>query len=111
MMLVVGFAFACGKMADIPTEFPTPEPPPQATPVPKMNYQRDAGLERQIAGIAAAARGKVGVAAVVEQREGVGLGQAGHDKLGDEVIDGSEVAAHVGAVLADVACRASGTVR
>ncbi len=67
LILILGGALtmACVKGPDIPTEFPTPEPPPVATPVPKMEYKPDAELEKQIAEIAAAAKGKVGVAAVV----------------------------------------------
>ena len=64
-MLTVGFAFACGKMADIPTEFPTPEPPPREQPLPKLELKPDIELEKQIAKIAEEAKGKVGVAAVV----------------------------------------------
>jgi beta-lactamase class A len=63
--LIVSFTFGCVKMPDVPDGFPTPEPPPSATPVPKLEYKPDAELEKQIAEIAAAAKGKVGVAAVV----------------------------------------------
>lgn len=60
----VGFFTAC-KWNDIPTEFPTPEPPLAATPVPKLELKPNAELENQIAKIAEEAKGKVGVAAVV----------------------------------------------
>ena len=50
---------------DIPTEFPTPEPPPAATPAPKLDLKPDVELEKQFAKIAEDAKGKVGVMAVV----------------------------------------------
>lgn len=53
------------KPRDVSVEFPTPEPPPRATPLPKLELKRDAELEAQIAKIAEEAKGKVGVAAVV----------------------------------------------
>src|SRR6476660_8933668 len=56
---------ACTYKTDIPLEFPTPPPPPAATPLPKLDLKRDAELEKQFAEIAKAAKGKVGVAAVV----------------------------------------------
>ncbi|MFM9903764.1 MAG: class A beta-lactamase [Pyrinomonadaceae bacterium] len=65
LMLAVVFGFACGKFSTVPTEFPTPEPPPRSTPAPKLELKRDAELEKTIAKIADAAKGKVGVAAVV----------------------------------------------
>lgn len=64
-MLIVGLAFGCAYKVEMPDGFPTPEPLAQATPLPKMSYKPDAELEKQIAEIAAAAKGKVGVAAVV----------------------------------------------
>lgn len=64
LMLGLG-SVSCGLKADIPTEFPTPEPLPAATPLTKMEYKPDAELEKQFAKIAEAAKGKVGVAAVV----------------------------------------------
>lgn len=79
LMLAVGMTFGCAKMPEIPDGFPTPEPPPQATPVPKLEYKPDAELEKQIAEIAAAAKGKVGVAAVVlETGEAAFLNADGH---------------------------------
>ena len=49
----------------MPTEYPTPEPAPWSTPLPKFVLKPDAELEKQIAKIAEEAKGKVGVAAVV----------------------------------------------
>ncbi len=78
-MLAVGMTFGCTKMPQIPEGFPTPEPPPQATPLPKIVYKPDAELEKQIAEIAAAAKGKVGFAAVVlETGEAAFLNADGH---------------------------------
>ena len=59
------FISTCNAKTDIPTEFPTPEPPPSATPLPKLELKRDAELEKQFAEIAKDAKGKVGAAAVV----------------------------------------------
>jgi beta-lactamase class A len=56
---------ACSYKTDIPLEFPTPEPPPASTPLPKTEIKRDAELEKRFAEIAKDAKGKVGVAAVV----------------------------------------------
>lgn len=56
---------ACTYNTDIPLEFPTPPPAPGATPLAKLDLKRDAELDAQIAKIAAEAKGKVGVAAVV----------------------------------------------
>src|SRR5258706_466232 len=65
--MFAAFVFACVfagcKWKDIPTEFPTPEAPPPATPVTKLELKPDAELEKQIAKIAEEAKGKVGVAA------------------------------------------------
>ena len=77
-MLVATFAFACGKFADVPTEFPTPELPPAATPLPKLEVKRDAKLEKRIAAIAADAKGKVGVAAVVLETGEAAMVNADH---------------------------------
>lgn len=62
VLIVVG---GCTYKTDIPLEFPTPPPEPGATPLAKLELKRDAGLEAQIAKIAADAKGKVGVAGVV----------------------------------------------
>ncbi|HTH51003.1 MAG TPA: class A beta-lactamase [Pyrinomonadaceae bacterium] len=56
---------ACTAKTAIPIEFPTPEPPPQATPIQTLELKRDPELEKQFAMIAEAAKGKVGAAAVV----------------------------------------------
>jgi beta-lactamase class A len=65
-VLLLAFAFAaCTANTAIPLEYPTPEPPPSATPLPKLELKRDAELEKQFAKIAKDAKGKVGVAAVV----------------------------------------------
>ncbi len=56
---------ACSRIKDIPTEFPTPPPEPIATPIAKLELHPDAELEKQFAQIAEAAKGKVGVMAVV----------------------------------------------
>jgi beta-lactamase class A len=56
---------ACTAKTAIPTQFPTSEPPPAATPIPAIVLKRDAELEKQFASIAEAAKGKVGAAAVV----------------------------------------------
>ncbi len=63
-VFVVGMSGCRGNL-EIPMEFPTPETPPKATPVPKIEYKADAELEKKIAKIAEEAKGKVGVAAVV----------------------------------------------
>ncbi|MBK8301906.1 MAG: serine hydrolase [Pyrinomonadaceae bacterium] len=79
ILMSIVWTFGCVKMTEVPDGFPTPEPPPQATPVPNMSYKPDAGLEKQIAEIAAAAKGKVGVAAVVlETGEAAFLNADGH---------------------------------
>ena len=65
LMLVGVLAVACTRIKDIPTEFPTPEPPPAATSLPALELKRDAALEAEFAKIAEEAKGKVGVAAVV----------------------------------------------
>lgn len=70
---------SCKGGIDIPTEFPTPEPPAAATPLPKAVLKLDAELEKKIAEIAADAKGKVGVEAVVlETGESAGLNADQH---------------------------------
>jgi beta-lactamase class A len=65
-VLLLAFSFsACTANTAIPLEYPTPEPPPSATPLPKLELRRDSELEKQFAEIAKDAKGKVGVAAVV----------------------------------------------
>ncbi|MEP6945689.1 MAG: class A beta-lactamase [Acidobacteriota bacterium] len=49
----------------MPNPFPTPEPPPSSSPLPKLDLRSDAELAPNIAAIANLAKGKVGVAAVV----------------------------------------------
>jgi len=79
LTFAVGLMVACAYKMEIPDGFPTPEPPPAATPVPKLEYKPDAELEKQFAEIAAAAKGKVGVAAVVlETGEAAFLNADGH---------------------------------
>lgn len=56
---------ACTYKSENPFVLPTPPPAPGATPLEKLELKRDAELEAQIAKIAADAKGKVGVAAVV----------------------------------------------
>ena len=63
-MLAVATA-GCLRSKDVSLEYPTPEPPAAATPLPKLELKRDAALEAEFAKIAEAAKGKVGVAAVV----------------------------------------------
>lgn len=64
-MTVAVISVSCKRGINIPTEFPTPEPPPRATPLPKMEIKPDAELEKKIAEIATEAEDKVGVAALV----------------------------------------------
>ena len=64
VILIAVFAAGC-NLKDLPTEFPTPPPIAPATPLEKMTLKPDAELEKQIAKIAEAAKGKVGVAAVL----------------------------------------------
>ena len=61
----VAIIAACRGGIDIPTEFPTPPPVPNATPAAKIVLKPDVELEKQIAEIAKEAKGKVGVAAVL----------------------------------------------
>jgi len=56
---------ACRNSVSVTNEFPTPEPSPWSTPLPKIELKPDVELEKQIAKIAEEAKGKVGVAAVV----------------------------------------------
>lgn len=65
LIVVVAFSLAGCSYKDIPTEFPTPPPNPPATPLAKIELKRDAELEKEVAKIAEAAKGKVGVAAVL----------------------------------------------
>jgi len=65
VFVVILFNLACTYKTDIPLEFPTPPPAPGATPLAPLELKRDAELEARIAKIAAGAKGKVGVAAVV----------------------------------------------
>jgi beta-lactamase class A len=70
---------ACRNVVDIPTQFPTPDPPPRATPLPKLEQKPDAQLEKAFATIAELAKGKVGVAAVVlETGESASVNAEGH---------------------------------
>ena len=64
-MLLVSLSFACMRIDEIPTEFPTPEPPPKATPLPKIKLRPERELEKQIETIAQQEKGFVGVAAVL----------------------------------------------
>lgn len=63
--LGITFSLACSGRVSVPNEFPTPEPAPWSTPLPKIALKPDAELEKQIAKIAEESKGKVGVAAVV----------------------------------------------
>jgi beta-lactamase class A len=65
ILILATILSACSYKTDIPTEFPTPDPPPSATPLPKIELKRDGDLEKKFAEIAKDAKGKVGVAAVV----------------------------------------------
>ena len=65
LIVVVAFSLAGCSYKDIPTEFPTPPPKAQAEPLAKIDLKRDGELEKEIAKIAEAAKGKVGVAAVL----------------------------------------------
>lgn len=65
--IVLGTAFftSCSNASlDVPYEVPVPPPVAASTPLPRLELKRDAALEAEIARIAAAAKGKVGVAAV-----------------------------------------------
>ena len=64
-LFIVALLSACSYKTDIPLDYPTPAPPASATPLPKMEFKRDAELEKQFADIAKAAKGKVGVAVLV----------------------------------------------
>ncbi len=65
LLLLALFFCACNSTIDIPTGFPTPPPAPPPASLTKLELKRDAELEQQIATIAEAAKGKVGVAAVL----------------------------------------------
>lgn len=70
---------SCQNAIEIPNLFPTPEPPPRATPLPMIELRPDTGLEKNISDIAGLAKGKVGVAAVViETGESVSLNADQH---------------------------------
>lgn len=62
---IVAMTFACRGGVIPETEVPATLPIAVATPLAKLEYKRDAELEKQFAEIAKAAGGKVGVAAVV----------------------------------------------
>ncbi|MEQ1606143.1 MAG: class A beta-lactamase [Pyrinomonadaceae bacterium] len=64
VLLIAALIAGC-NLKDLPTEFPTPPPIGPATPLEKMTLKPDAELEKQIAKIAEAAKGKVGVAALL----------------------------------------------
>lgn len=65
LVLLAALVGACTYKSENPFEVPTPPPAPGATPLAKLDLKRDAELEAAIAKIAAEAKGKVGVAAVV----------------------------------------------
>ncbi len=65
LVLVCAFLAGCRSPVEIPTEFPTPPGPEPAKPAAKLEFKRDAELEKQFAKIADEAKGRVGVAAVV----------------------------------------------
>ncbi len=65
LVVAVCFSVGCRGGASLTNEFPTPELAPWSTPLPKIALKPDAELEKQIADAAKAAKGKVGVAAVV----------------------------------------------
>ncbi len=67
MMLVTAFSFACDRVEKLTNGFPTP-PPENTTPtkqLAKLELRPDIELQKQIETIAAEAKGKVGVAAVL----------------------------------------------
>jgi len=55
----------CSGSIDLSTDFPTPPPSPAATPIDKLKTKIDSDLEKEFSKIAAQAKGKVGVAAVL----------------------------------------------
>lgn len=65
LLAALGLAVACSRGVEIPNEFPTPPPIAAATPLAKLELRPNADLEREFEAIAASAKGKVGVAAVV----------------------------------------------
>ncbi len=62
--LVASLLTACSTDLEIPTGLPTPPPTTPASPLAPIELRRDAALEAEIAKIAEAAKGKVGIAAV-----------------------------------------------
>lgn len=65
-MLAAVFSFACGRFArDVPPEVPVTPPVAAASPLPKLDIHPHPALDAEIAKIAEAAKGRVGVAAVV----------------------------------------------
>ena len=64
-VLVAIFLAGCSSKLDVPLEYPTPPPPVQATPAPKISLKTDPELEKRFAAIASEAKGEVGAAAVV----------------------------------------------
>ena len=67
-LFIVLFSFAmigCSVSVDLSADFPTPPPSPVATPIDKLQTKIDPHLEKEFAKIAAQAKGKVGVAAIV----------------------------------------------
>ena len=67
LMLIAAFSFACDRIEKLTSGFPTP-PPEIATPTKQLStleLKPDAELQKQIEGIAAEAKGKVGVMAVL----------------------------------------------
>jgi len=68
LLFIALFCFTmigCSGSVDLSTDFPTPPPSPAATPIDKLKTKIDPELEKEFAKIAAQAKGKVGVAAVL----------------------------------------------
>lgn len=66
LIMVLAMVLAgCKSSVEMPVEFPTPPGPEPAKPAAKLEYKRDAELEKTFAKIAEEAKGRVGVAAVV----------------------------------------------
>ena len=68
LLVIVLFSFTmigCSGSVDLSTDFPIPPPSPAATPIDKLKTKVDPDLEKEFAKIAAQAKGKVGVAAIV----------------------------------------------
>ena len=73
VFFAVLLALAC-NYKDIPTEFPTPEPPAPAGPAPRLELKSDPALSGEFVKIAEDVKGKVGALAVVlETGESAGL--------------------------------------